>query len=319
MATVMNKTTNMNTGTGATSTKPNAYYDKLLLKLLVQTDFHHSKLAQKRPMPKNYGDTINFRKIKKLEPSLTPLTEGVTPDGLNGQVEAISATTNQYGDWMEFSDKVDVTMVDPVVEEYTVELGRMMREKLDLLVRNELTEGSNVFYANEKTSRDALAVGDIPKIDDFRKIVLSMKKNHVKPAARGKYVALVSPEVVFDLMDDEKFVKAYEIGRNNTPFLKGEIADVYGIKFVEVVNARVEENTGGVPAHLSVVLGEQAYGITTIKGNGDVEMIIKPLGSAGSSDPLNQRQTIGAKVNAFVAKRLEEAAIVRYESVPTNA
>lgn len=315
----MNTTVNMNTGTGATSTKPNAYYDRLLLKLLVQTDFHHSKLAQKRPMPKNYGDTINFRKIKKLEPSLTPLTEGVTPDGLNGQVEAISATTNQYGDWMEFSDKVDVTMVDPVVEEYTVELGRMMREKLDLLVRNELTEGSNVFYANEKTSRDALAVGDIPKIDDFRKIVLSMKKNHVKPAARGKYVAFVSPEVVFDLMDDEKFVKAYEIGRNNTPFLKGEIADVYGIKFVEVVNARVEENTEGVPAHLSVVLGEQAYGITTIKGNGDVEMIIKPLGSAGTSDPLNQRQTIGAKVNAFVAKRLEEAAIVRYESVPTNA
>lgn len=315
----MNTTVNMNTGTGATSTKPNAYYDRLLLKLLVQTDFHHSKLAQKRPMPKNYGDTINFRKIKKLEPSLTPLTEGVTPDGLNGQVEAISATTNQYGDWMEFSDKVDVTMVDPVVEEYTVELGRMMREKLDLLVRNELTEGSNVFYANEKTSRDALAVGDIPKIDDFRKIVLSMKKNHVKPAARGKYVAFVSPEVVFDLMDDEKFVKAYEIGRNNTPFLKGEIADVYGIKFVEVVNARVEENTEDVPVHLSVVLGEQAYGITTIKGNGDVEMIIKPLGSAGTSDPLNQRQTIGAKVNAFVAKRLEEAAIVRYESVPTNA
>lgn len=315
----MNTTVNMNTGTGATSTKPNAYYDRLLLKLLVQTDFHHSKLAQKRPMPKNYGDTINFRKIKKLEPSLTPLTEGVTPDGLNGQVEAISATTKQYGDWMEFSDKVDVTMVDPVVEEYTVELGRMMREKLDLLVRNELTEGSNVFYANEKTSRDALAAGDVPKIDDFRKIVLSMKKNHVKPAARGKYVAFVSPEVVFDLMDDEKFVKAYEIGRNNTPFLKGEIADVYGIKFVEVVNARVEENTEEVPVHLSVVLGEQAYGITTIKGNGDVEMIIKPLGSAGSSDPLNQRQTIGAKVNAFVAKRLEEAAIVRYESVPTNA
>jgi hypothetical protein len=35
-------------------------------------------------------------------------------------------------------------------------------------------------------------------------------------------------------MDDAKFVQAFQIGLNNTPFIDGEIADVYGIKFVEV-------------------------------------------------------------------------------------
>lgn len=309
-----NTTVTMNTGTGANSTKPNAYYDKLLLKLLVQSDWYHGRFAQERPMPKRAGDTVNFRKIVKLQPNLTPLTEGVTPNGQSGSVEAISVRTAQYGDYMEFSDLVDVTMVDPIVKEYTVEQGRVARETLDLLTRNELTNGTNVFYANGKTSRASLLNGDKPTIDDFRKIVLSMKKAFVKPAVQGKYVAMVSPEVAFDLLDDPKFLKAYEIAQNAQPLIKGEVADIYGIKFIEVPNARVE----GI-AHLSLVLGEKPYGITKIMGNGDVQTIIKTLGSAGTLDPLNQRQTIGWKVNAFAVKRLYEEAIVRYESVPTNA
>ncbi len=315
----INTTATINTGTGPNATKPNAYYDKLLLKLLVQTDFYHSRFAQQRPMPKRAGDTINFRKIQKLNPALTPLTEGVTPEGQNAKIEAISATTKQYGSYLEFSDLVDVTMVDPILKEYTVELSRSARETLDILVRDELNAGSNVMYANDKVDRASLAVGDKPTIDDFRKMVLSMKKNHVRPAFQGKYVAFVSPEVAFDLMDDPKFLKAYEIGQNNKPLIRGEIADVYGIKFIEVVNAKTFDNGAGVTVHSSIVIGEQAYGITKIQGNGDVRVIIKALGSAGTADPLDQRQTIGWKVNAFVAKRLEEAAIFRYESVPTNA
>lgn len=315
----MNMTSTMNTGTGANSTKPNAYYDKLMLQLLVQTDFHHAKLAQQRPMPKRTGDTINFRKITKLTPSLTPVTEGITPEPLNGQVIAISASTDQYAEWMSFTDMVDVTMVDPVVKEYTVELARAMREKLDLLAREELNNGSNVFYAGGKADRATLAAGDIPTIQDLRKIVLSMKKNFVKPAAQGKYVVLASQSVVFDLMDDPKFEKAYEIGRNNDPFLKGEIADIYGMKFVELENAKTFDGagTGGVNVHSTLVLGRQAYGITKINGEG-VQTFVKPLGSAGTKDPINQEQTIGTKINAFVTKRLEEQAIARYETVPTN-
>lgn len=320
MPTALNTTQTLNTGTGANSTKPNAYYDTLLLELLVQTDFHHSKFAQERPMPKKYGDTVNFRKITKLAPTLVPLTEGVTPDGLEASIEAISASTKQYGEWLPFSDLVDVTMVDPIIKEYTVELARIAREMIDLLVREELNGGSNVFYANSKDSRETLAAGDIPAIDDFRKIVLTMKKTHVKPASGSKYVAFITPDVAFDLMDDAKFEKAYEIGQNNTPFIKGEIADIYGIKFVELVNAKVFEAAGalGVDVHSSIVIGMKPYGITKIKGEG-VQTIVKALGSAGTADPLNQRQSIGFKINAFAVKRLYEEAIVRYESVPTNA
>lgn len=322
MATQLNSTANVNSGTGALATKPQAFYDKLLLKLLVQNDFIHGKLAQKRPMPKRAGDTVNFRKISKLTPSLVPLTEGVTPDGLSASVTAISATTAQHGEWIYFTDLIDVTQVDDIVKEYTVELARIMREKLDLLVRGVLNGGTNVSYAAARTSRATLTASDKPTIADLRKGVLSFKRNFVKPAMNGKYVAMVTPSVVHDLLDDPAFLKAYEIGQNNKPFIEGEIADVYGIKFIEVQNGKTFDNAEGaavgVVVHSTVLLGAGAYGITTIEGEGGTKTIVKPLGSSGSDDPLNQRQSIGAKVNAFVAKRLEEQAILRYESVPTN-
>jgi N4-gp56 family major capsid protein len=97
MANTLNTTANVNTGTGALATKPAAWYDKTLLAVLRQKEFKHEKLAQMRPMPKNSGDTIQFRKLTKLNPALTPLTEGVTPDGSNASISAISATTKQYG------------------------------------------------------------------------------------------------------------------------------------------------------------------------------------------------------------------------------
>lgn len=324
MPTVINTSTSVGSGTGSASTKPNAYYDRLLLELLVQTNFSHDRFAQERDMPAKAGDTINFRKINTLTPSLTPLTEGVTPDGLNGGLTAITATSHAYGEWMLFSDMVDVTTVDPIITEYTMELARIMREKLDILVREELNGGSNVVYAGGKTSRDALTASDKPTIDDLRRIVLTLKKNFVKPAMGNKYVAFVTPDVSFDLQDDEKFLKAYEIGQNNTPMIEGEIANIYGMHFIELNNAKVFEageagNHPTLDVHSTIVLGRKPYGITKIKGHGTVETITKGLGSAGTTDPLNQRQSIGAKIRAFGVKRLYEEAIVRYESVPTNA
>ena len=316
----LNTTGTINTGEGSVATKPAAFYDKHLLNVLRQTQFQHSKLAQERPMPKNYGDTINFRKIEKLEPALVPLTEGVTPDGSEASISAISATTKQYGDYMLFSDKVDFEQVDPIITEYVTEQGYQASETLDVIVRDELNGGTNVFYANEKDDREQLASGDKPKIADLRKMRLQMKKNHVKPI-NGKYVVLVTPDIVEDLLDDEHFLRAYEYGRDNKPFIDGEIADVYGMRFVEVINGKVWEEVGAdaVNVHSAVMLGKGAYGITKIRGEGDVKSIVKGKGSSGTEDPLNQRQSVGWKVNAFVAKRLEEQAIIRYECVPTTA
>lgn len=310
----------MNSGTGSTATKPAAFYDKLLLEVLRQKQFIHEKLAQKRDMPKNYGDTVQFRKITKLEPKLTPLVEGVTPDGSSGGISAISVSTKQYGDYMEFSDVVDFQMVDPIITEYVKEQGYQAAETLDVVMREVLNSGTSVFYAGGKASRATLAAGDKFSIKDLRAIVRNFKKNNVRPAMNGHYVAMITPDTEFDLYDDAEFRAMMEIGNNNKPLIDGEITRMYNTVFMTTNNGKVFTGAGAsaVDVQSALIIGANAYGVTKISGNGAIKSIVKGLGSAGSADPLDQRQTIGWKVNAYAGVILEQLAIVRYEHVASN-
>lgn len=66
-----------------------------------------------------------------------------------------------------------------------------------------------------------------------------------------------------------------------------------------------------------LVLGKDALIRTGIEGQGNAKMYTKALGSAGVLDPIDQRQSIGFKINdvGFGSARLE--AIVDYMCIPT--
>ena len=295
--------------------KPDAYYDMLLLKMLRQMEFHYSKYAIQKSLPKNYGETINWRRFKKLEVAsdLGLLTEGQTPDGKTGiSGEAITATIKQYGEVMYFTDLVDLQQLDDVRREYTIELGYIAQETLDLIVRNTLVNEGSVYFAGGVTALASVAAR--PSIDEFRKIVLGFKKDFVggARAAGGKYVALISPEVMFALFDDRRMIQYMSFGNNNAPLQDGVAIDMFGIRFEEVLNAPVIGT-----AHDSIVLAEEAYAITKLQGEGNVRVITKGLGSAGVSDPLDQRQSIGYKITGFSAKVLRPESVVNYWSKPS--
>ena len=298
--------------------KPDAYYDMMLLKMLRQMEFHYSKYAIQKSLPKNYGDTINWRRFKKLEVAadLGLLTEGETPDGKDGiRGEAITAVIKQYGEVMYFTDLVDLQQLDDVRREYTIELGYIAQETLDLIVRNTLVNEGSVYFAGDATALDELdAAQHRPKIDDFRKIVLGFKKDYVTGVrgAAGRYVALISPEVMYALFDDQRMLQYMSFGQTNAPLMDGVAIDLFGIRFEEVLNAPVVNG-----AHDSIVLADEAYAITKLEGMGNVRVITKGLGSAGVEDPLDQRQSIGYKITGFAAKVLRPESVVNYWSNPT--
>ncbi len=80
-------------------------------------------------------------------------------------------------------------------------------------------------------------------------------------------------------------------------------------------DAGIIENTtkNGTDIHATLVFGADAYGIIDVDGEGCLQTIVKPVGSGGASDPLDQRATVGAKVAAFTAKILNNLWIVRVE------
>ena len=101
-------------------------------------------------------------------------------------------------------------------------------------------------------------------------------------------------------------------------FGSGMIVDMFGIHFEEVLNAPFVNDTGtgsNLVAYDSIVIGDEAYAITKLEGSG-IRVISKGLGSAGVEDPLDQRQSIGYKINGFGAKVLNAESVVNYWSVP---
>ena len=306
--------------------KPDAYYDKLLLSMLRQMEFKYSKYAVEKTLPRNFGDTINWRRFNKLsKTSIVALTEGETPAGLSVSGSSVTASIAQYGDVLYFTDLVELQQLDRVKQEYTIELGHLAQEVLDTIVRDVLVaEGSSAFghgSAEAVTANSALstlATGDIPRIDDFRKIVLGMKKSFIKGnrKAGGRYVALVDPSIMAKLFDDNKVQNFMDFGKSNAMFGSGMVVDMFGIHFEEVLNAPYSSATSGsVVAYDSIVIGDEAYAITKLEGSG-IRVISKGLGSGGVEDPLDQRQSIGYKINGFSAKVLNAEAVVNYWSVP---
>ena len=65
--------------------------------------------------------------------------------------------------------------------------------------------------------------------------------------------------------------------------------------------------------HATLIFGADAYGVVDVAGSGAMETIIKPRGSAGTTDPLDQRSTVGAKVAAYAAKVLNPLWLVKIE------
>lgn len=70
--------------------------------------------------------------------------------------------------------------------------------------------------------------------------------------------------------------------------------------------------------HHTFVLGEECLFRIGVEGHTAPQFITKPLGSAGTEDPLNQRQSIGWKIDSLGYKVPNPDAVVDYMCCPTQ-
>jgi N4-gp56 family major capsid protein len=301
--------TNVTTDSGL-SVENKTFYDMTLIDE-AQANLVHDQFGQKRPIPKNGGKKIEFRKFASLPKALTPLTEGVTPDGKKLSVSAIEAEVAQYGDYIEQSDILELTSIDNTIVEATKILGRQAGLTLDTITRNILQSCPNVWYAPKGdgtavTSRTNLDATCKLNVKTVKKVAAFLKANNA-PKIGGDYVAIIHPYAAFDLMEDPEWKYPHQY-QDTSNLYEGEIGKVAGVRFVETSEALVL--TGGVFSTL--FLADGAYGVTEITGGG-LQTIIKQKGSAGTADPLDQRSTIGWKA-IKTAEILIPAYLVRVES-----
>ena len=279
------------------------FYDTALLEN-AREEMIFTQFGKKQPMK---GNKVEWRKFNTFAKALTPLTEGVIPDGKTFGMTNIEATTTQHGDYVAVSDRLELESFDDVIFGATEEMGASEGETYDTLTRNILVGGNSVAYAGGKTSRSALTNADILDPTMVNKAVTWLKKNKA-PKIDGCYVAIVHPSVAEDLRESEAW-KEFHKYNDVAPIFKGEIGMLHGCRFVESNEAKIWKD-GDTAVYATLFLGKDAFGILDPEGEG-MEMIVKTKEQIGG--PLNQFSTIGYKF-CHGAKILYQERMLRVES-----
>ena len=373
--------TNVTTDAGLSGEMKTYYYATLIDN--AEPELVHDRFAQKRNIPKGKGKEIEFRKYDPLPKALTPITEGVTPKGRKLSMTTLTAQVDQYGDFVEISDILDLTAIDNNLQEATVLLGSQAGRTLDTITREVINGGSNVQYGEgQVTGRHLLVGGESTGNHYFtvravRKAVRFLKTMNA-PRYEGSYWAIIHPDCSYDIQDDPDWKRPHEY-KDTSNIYDDEIGKIAGVRFIETTEAKVfhaddlnevitaadaaalagrqvviggelleiesataaakgsatitlkaapatsptastaiypgEAGAKGRNVYSTLIMGAEAYGTTELTGGG-LEHIVKPLGSAGTADPLNQRATVGWKATK-VAERLVEAYMIRVECCST--
>lgn len=309
----------MNNTIETLSVENQTFYDRTLLERELPELFFY-KDGDKKVIPKGKGTSVEFRKFNSLEVPKNSLTEGVTPEGKDLNITSLKATAKQEGDFVKVSDVLDMQGKDPVITETSELLGEQSALTIDTRIRDIVCSGTTVQYANGKANRDALTNADVLNGKEVRKAKKRLKKANIKPFSDGCYHMIIDADQEYDFKDDTTGNGFVEVTKYAKPenMLTGEIGRYDGVRIRVSSNIESVKNTNSVYVHKGIIYGRHAYGVPEItKGKGKASIIVKPLGSSGTDDPLNQRATIGWK-SFFTAIRLNELAICRVETGATQ-
>ena len=202
----------------------------------------HDLFAQKHVIPKG-AKTISFRKYDPLPKRMTPITEGVTPDGQNLRVSVVEATLAQYGGYVELTDLLLLSAVDNNLCMATKLLGAQAGRTLDSITREVLAGGTNVQYGENAVSARYLLTGGKESgnhyltVDCIRRAVRFLKSQNAE-RINGSYVAIIHPDAAYDLMSDPawKYPNQYA---DQSHIFEGEIGKIEGVRFVESSEAKI--------------------------------------------------------------------------------
>ena len=305
-----NTDTNMTTSS-ALSAGMQTYYNRELLRTF-EPNLVHLQFGDEHRMPPHSGLVMNMRKLIPMETNTKALSEGDPGESVMLAETEVTVQLQQYGEYARCTDKLDLTHLDMDIMRRTKLFGDAGARSIDAVVREELAKCANVIYAGGKASRAELTAADKLTSRELRKAVKTLKKNHAQTFG-GYFVAIIGPDTMYDLQEDEAFVKVSQY-QDKENIYTGEVGRLFGVRLVETTEAKIFEGAGASGADVAsvIVLGQYAYGVTSLKG-AKPRVIVKPAGSAGTADPLDQISTVGWKMDGFGAKLLQPEYAVRIE------
>ncbi len=221
------------------------YYEKRLIEL-AGANLVHMQFADKYPIPRGSGKTIEFRKFTPLKKALVPLTEATVPTGNSLSVEYLTTTVKQYGDYISQSDLLELTSIDNTIVQATRLLGNQAGETMDTVVREEIVGGSNVMFAPKVDAEsNETPVSSRYRLDKTAKFTVDTVftaaadlKSANAPYIDDSYVAVIHPHTERDLLRDKDFIQAVKYGRPEDLYV-GEVGRIGNVRFVVSSEAKI--------------------------------------------------------------------------------
>lgn len=293
-----NLTTDALSSEGGTTTNTlkatmKTFYNTSLLEN-ARNEHYYNQFGQKQSLPKNGGNKVEWRKFETFAPATSPLSEGVTPDGNKVSITKIESPIAQYGDYTTISDRLELEAVDPIITGVTEEHGAQAGDTLEIITRNELLTNT-VRRTPGGKAKSSLAKTDVITATLVNQAATDLKKQKA-PKINGDYIAVIHPSVAFDLRESQGWMDVHKYAQPEEIY-NGEIGKLHGVRFVESTLAPVEAaGASNKMVYHTFVFGKDAWGIIEPSAE-SLEVIVKQRGSAGTSDPLDQRSTVGWKAS----------------------
>ena len=293
------------------------YFERNLLRN-VAIPLYHERWGDSENLPGNEGRNVIFRRYTHL-PLAGQLTQGIPPTGQTPTLTDFTVALIQHGDFIALTDIARWTQQDPILNKFTELLGLQAGYTYDTYVRDIITNGTNVLFSNGAARTDVVTIPDGNDLDRMSRTLAingaevslggndgtTMENTYpVSPA----YPVVIHPRTWFTLQnisgckDSAQYRGAApgEIGRyKDLAFFRATDPASLGVGAASIASSggasTVVVNTAGtVDVFISLAIGKHGYHRVHLNGK-SVSYHAKPLGSAGSADPLDQIGTNGWK------------------------
>lgn len=272
-------------------------YQRVLLEP-AYPQYIHTRYAERFSIARKSGNTMKFRRYNRYSAATTPITEGITPNGHKQSKVDLLAEVSQFGDFATITDVVDLTVEDASIVKETELQADQMRNTEDQLTRDVLaTSASSTTCSNGSATATDLNETDIKAVrQTLRGNDVQFITQLLKPVA-GQGTSPIRPSFIAyadtDLEDDLESVPGFKAIANYPSQGDVDMAEwgyCHNVRWLTSTQGYVSSGTYSIP-----IIGKNAYGVIDL-GGGNAKSIVKGFGSAGTSDPLNQRATVAWKM-----------------------